>query len=404
MDDLLAECCRFWDAHARRDPLWAVLSDVGKEDRKWDVERFFETGFNEIALLFYQLDFNGIHVNRGSALDFGCGLGRLSQALAPHFNRVVGVDVSSKMVETAATFNRFPEKVSYVSNPAAHLHCFPEKSFDFIYSNLVLQHILPDQALAYVRELLRILAPAGVLVFQLPSHRRGPDEPVPQFHPRAMPDDAYRAELFVSGIPVDPLPPGTSFPLDLQLTNASTYDWSQPQFGAMRAGNHWLSGADLRLVVQDDGRAALPDILPSGATWRLSLTLTTPDREGTYTCEIDIAHEGVRWFKDRGSPVTRFPVTVRTNAPSTPSSTVPTRSVGAETVTTLYPWSRQAPGDAAAADPGDFPMYGVHTSVVLELLSATGGELIRRLDDYSCGDEWVSFMYFVRKPGVAVSE
>ena len=38
---------------------------------------------------------------RRSALDFGCGIGRLSQALAEHFDQVYGVDISPKMIELA---------------------------------------------------------------------------------------------------------------------------------------------------------------------------------------------------------------------------------------------------------------------------------------------------------------
>jgi tRNA/tmRNA/rRNA uracil-C5-methylase (TrmA/RlmC/RlmD family) len=91
MTDVLGKSRTFWDAHAERDPLWAVLSEAGKEERKWDVRRFFQTGVNEVALIFYQLDSHGVDVKNGCALDFGCGVGRLTQALAPRFERVVGV-------------------------------------------------------------------------------------------------------------------------------------------------------------------------------------------------------------------------------------------------------------------------------------------------------------------------
>ena len=33
-----------WDGHARRDPLWAILSDPAKKGGRWDTERFFQTG------------------------------------------------------------------------------------------------------------------------------------------------------------------------------------------------------------------------------------------------------------------------------------------------------------------------------------------------------------------------
>ena len=135
---------RFWDAHARRDPLWAVLSEAGKEARRWDVRRFFQTGLNEVALMFYELESRGIAVNHGAALDFGCGVGRLTQALAARFAQVVGVDVSPRMIETATALNPFPERARFVWNGEPHLRQFDDATFDFIYTNLVLQHIVPE--------------------------------------------------------------------------------------------------------------------------------------------------------------------------------------------------------------------------------------------------------------------
>src|SRR5262249_51827296 len=50
--------------------------------------------------------------------------------------------------------------------------------FDFVYSNIVLQHMRPkDQHLA-LAELIRVLAPAGLLVFQLPEAPLPPPDPV----------------------------------------------------------------------------------------------------------------------------------------------------------------------------------------------------------------------------------
>jgi len=45
----------FWESAARRDPLWAILSDPSKRGRRWELQGFFETGRREISLLLYQL-------------------------------------------------------------------------------------------------------------------------------------------------------------------------------------------------------------------------------------------------------------------------------------------------------------------------------------------------------------
>src|SRR4029453_17456242 len=96
--DVFDDIRDYWDKHAAHDPLWAVLSEDSKSGGRWDVARFFQTGVSEIASVLYQLESRGLDLARGSALDFGCGVGRLTQALAPHFRHVTGVDVSPRML------------------------------------------------------------------------------------------------------------------------------------------------------------------------------------------------------------------------------------------------------------------------------------------------------------------
>ena len=100
-------------------------------------------------------------VARNAALDFGCGLGRLTQALATHFASVTGVDIAGSMVEGAQARNVFPDRVSYVVNTAATLP-FDDASFDFVYSVLVLQHVPPPGADAVCRRVGAGAAPGGV--------------------------------------------------------------------------------------------------------------------------------------------------------------------------------------------------------------------------------------------------
>jgi ubiquinone/menaquinone biosynthesis C-methylase UbiE len=114
----------------------------------------------------------GLTHGNGSALDFGCGAGRLSQALACHFEDIVGVDISPSMLEVARSLNRYTGRCTYVHNEVESLEHFPDNSFDLVYSNIVLQHIEPKFSKNYIAEFIRVVKKGGLIAFQLPSHRK----------------------------------------------------------------------------------------------------------------------------------------------------------------------------------------------------------------------------------------
>lgn len=160
----LAELKNDWENLAERDALWAILTDKRKVGGRWDVDEFMATGVAEInTVLGHLMRIRHFPDANGAVLDFGCGVGRLTQALAPHFASCVGVDISEQMIQKAEALNQFPH-CRYVVNAQPQLP-FADGTFSFIYSNIVLQHVPPIFAEGYLREFVRVLAPGGVLVF-----------------------------------------------------------------------------------------------------------------------------------------------------------------------------------------------------------------------------------------------
>jgi ubiquinone/menaquinone biosynthesis C-methylase UbiE len=160
-----------WNELAQLDPHWAILTSPGKRFGRWDSDEFFATGTAEAEAFMRRAAELGRPRERGRALDFGCGLGRMTRALARHFDECVGVDISEEMVRGARDANADVDNVSFEVNHATDLRRFPDASFDLVYSVIVLQHV-PDRAAieSYVREFCRVLRPGGLAVFTLPSH------------------------------------------------------------------------------------------------------------------------------------------------------------------------------------------------------------------------------------------
>ena len=162
----LSRLRRVWEALGRDDPLWAVLSDPDKRGRRWDSDEFFETGRLEVETQMAEIDVVGYPVGRTLALDFGCGAGRLTRALARHFERAIGIDVSASMVDTARRLNAGIDGLEFRVNPSPRIDGIAGASVDFVFSRITLQHIPADLAEGYVDEFFRILAPGGAAVFQ----------------------------------------------------------------------------------------------------------------------------------------------------------------------------------------------------------------------------------------------
>lgn len=170
----LATLRNTWEDLAKRDALGAVLTDPSKTGRRWSVADFMATGVAEIKTVLNHLATIG-HVPKfdGMALDFGCGAGRLTQAMAQRFTSCVGVDISQEMVQKAEQLNQH-RHCNYVVVPGTRLP-FNDETFSFVYTNIVLQHVPWTFSVGYLREFDRILAPGGILVFGVQDRFESPD-------------------------------------------------------------------------------------------------------------------------------------------------------------------------------------------------------------------------------------
>lgn len=152
-----------WQELGSREPYFAVLTDERfLRDRLDDQAReaFFASGEADVEELFALA---GPGFSPRSALDFGCGVGRLTRALARRVERVYGVDVAPAMLDLARA-----------NVPSATFSTdLPDVELDFICSLLVFQHIPVPRGLSTLRSLLHRLAPGGVAALQFTFRRPG---------------------------------------------------------------------------------------------------------------------------------------------------------------------------------------------------------------------------------------
>lgn len=384
----LKDLQKLWHTHGNTDPLWAILSDPAKKDGNWDRVEFFKTGESEISQVIEDIRLLGINIPRHKALDFGCGVGRLTQALCQHFEQCCGVDIAPSMIELARQFNKYGDRCRYYVNESDDLNLFEDGTFDLIYSCLVLQHMEPQYSKNYISEFIRILAPGGLAIFQLPSEliaregkrtflQRMLGKPSPKVSSisEALPDDAFKAQITLVN-PPNTVQAGSQRILYVRVRNTSHITW--PQLGAaadgryqVKLGNRWLDEKG-NIVVHDDCRIILPRDVPSKDEVEVYLAITAPDEPGRYVLVVDMMQEGVAWFENKGSRAAKALVTVAEQD---------YREPGTES------------GEAAPA----WEMHGVPRYLISKLIEQNGGKIVHVQENSWAGKDWVSFRYFVTK-------
>jgi SAM-dependent methyltransferase len=104
-----------------------------------------------------------------SFVEIGAGDCTLALAVAKRVKQVYAVDVSAKLTESIIAPKNFELRVSDGCSVDV-----PDNSVDVAYSNQLMEHLHPDDALRQVREVYRALKPGGVYVCVTPNRLGGP--------------------------------------------------------------------------------------------------------------------------------------------------------------------------------------------------------------------------------------
>ncbi|MFL5886153.1 MAG: class I SAM-dependent methyltransferase, partial [Thermoleophilaceae bacterium] len=163
------DMARFWDERAREDPYFFVDSRL--EYGRPDLERFWAGGEEDLDTILSALDLR--LTPEDEVVELGCGIGRLTRALARRARSVRAVDVSARMIELAREHNAELDNVEWIVGDGASLAAIADASADACVSHVVLQHIPePDVSLGYIREMGRVLRPGGWAAFQFSNDPR----------------------------------------------------------------------------------------------------------------------------------------------------------------------------------------------------------------------------------------
>lgn len=162
---------RDWEQWGATDPYFGVYSRERFRTGTMtgdDKAEFFSSGEEHIARVLQGIDSaETAKFTLGTALDFGCGVGRLVIPLARSAGHVTGVDISPSMIAEAqrncAAAN--VRNVTFVESDDSLSRI--QGTFDLVHSYIVLQHIPWRRGRIILQALADRVAPGGNLAVQI---------------------------------------------------------------------------------------------------------------------------------------------------------------------------------------------------------------------------------------------
>ncbi len=345
----LKELQENWNTFGEEDPLWAICSSPQKKHNQWDTKEFFSSGTSYVSRLKKWMDAQGYPKRYSTALDFGCGVGRLTQALCEHFDWCVGVDIAPSMIKKAKELNQHGKNCVYKINETDNLQAFPNQSFDLINTEHVLQHIHPKVALSYISEFIRILRPGGLAFFHCPS---------------ALATFAYPKEGITCTLSTttEAVTMGhmklVTIPILVTNTGSHPIGMTTDVNAPAKVWHHWSSHETGELT-QNHGYTNIPGtIIEPGQSLEFEYKAASPATPGQYTLALTPADYFNRPISPSPKDILTIPVLVEPQKGSTAANQ---ENKSPEVATTKRPHSES---------------HAIPIEVVTQVVKAAGGRII----------------------------
>ena len=148
-----------WDRRVDHDYRFWMSDGVESDEQMWKAgERDFGFFINGI---------DRISARNQTAIEIGCGVGRLLRSASAVFNEVIGIDVSPRALTRARMLLADVPNVRFVLGNGLDLSPIPSKSADFVYSFAALSSMPIEVISAYLLESGRIVKDSGYVRLQL---------------------------------------------------------------------------------------------------------------------------------------------------------------------------------------------------------------------------------------------
>jgi len=137
-----------------------------------NIGTFWKSGEIEVKEIEAILNRHNVNLNEvNTAIEYGCGVGRVTTQLAKQVKSMHAYDISRPHLDYAkehAEEERVDIKFHLVSDPLGKLH-----PCDLFYSRIVFQHNPPPIILQLIKNAMESLNHGGIAIFQVPTYIKG---------------------------------------------------------------------------------------------------------------------------------------------------------------------------------------------------------------------------------------
>lgn len=177
LDQMFERIHQEWEHLGATEPYWSVVTQPQYYQAEFasHSEQFYTSGKYSADVFLAALRRCGVNPAQLSVcLEVGCGVGRVTWALAAAFNKLIAADISKHHLDLAENYlsGKGVHNVEFQHWQTVHaIRQLPQ--LDAIFSVITLQHNPPPVMVWMLRELLGKLCPGGVACIQIPTYRNG---------------------------------------------------------------------------------------------------------------------------------------------------------------------------------------------------------------------------------------
>ena len=91
--------------------------------------------------------------------------------------------------------------------------------------------------------------------------------------------------------------------IGIKLTNGGYLKWHVGEPNPINISYHIYDESGKQILVEGE-RTSITKELDKGEGLELEMNFQAPEKPGKYKIELDMVHEGITWFKDKGSNTT----------------------------------------------------------------------------------------------------